>query len=52
MLRNYVLLLRPSKIVLVHGDRPALEWFQLALFKELEGAEVIVPDIGAKYSLS
>ena len=52
MLRNYVLLLKPSKVVLVHGDKPALEWFQLALFKELEGAEVIVPDIGTKCSLS
>jgi Cft2 family RNA processing exonuclease len=36
-LRNYATLLRPSKILLVHGDRPALDWFQLALFRELGG---------------
>jgi Cft2 family RNA processing exonuclease len=51
-LRNYATLLRPSKILLVHGDRPALDWFQLALFKELEGTEVIVPEPARKYSLA
>ncbi|MDX2079470.1 MAG: MBL fold metallo-hydrolase [Terrimicrobiaceae bacterium] len=45
-LRNYALLLKPSKVVLVHGDRPAVDWFQLALFKELPGTEVIIPDPG------
>jgi Cft2 family RNA processing exonuclease len=50
-LRNYALLLRPSKIVLVHGERSAMEWFQLALHKELKGAEVIVPEPGRRYSL-
>jgi Cft2 family RNA processing exonuclease len=52
MLRNYALLLKPSKVLLVHGDTPAMEWFQLALFKELEGSEVIVPEPGRKYSLA
>ena len=50
-MRNYATLLRPSKILLVHGDRPALEWFQLALFRELGGTEVIVPESGRSYSL-
>jgi Cft2 family RNA processing exonuclease len=50
-LRNYATLLRPSKIVLVHGDRPALDWFQLSLFRELPGAEVIIPEPGRSYPL-
>ncbi len=50
-LRNYALLLKPKKIVLVHGDRPAIDWFQIALFKELPGTEVIVPDPGKPVKL-
>jgi Cft2 family RNA processing exonuclease len=50
-LRNYALLLKPSKVLLVHGDQPAMEWFQLALFKELGGSEVILPEPGRRYSL-
>ncbi|MEI6033501.1 MAG: MBL fold metallo-hydrolase [Verrucomicrobiae bacterium] len=45
-LRNYAVLLKPSKVLLVHGDRAAIDWFQLALFKELPGTEVIVPEPG------
>jgi len=45
-LRNYALLLKPQKVVLVHGDMPAIDWFQLALFKELPGTEVIIPEPG------
>jgi Cft2 family RNA processing exonuclease len=50
-LKNYAALLQPSKILLVHGDRPALDWFQLALFRELGDTEVIVPESGRNYSL-
>ena len=50
-LRNYALLLKPSKILLVHGDRPAVNWFQLALFKELPNTEVVVPEPGKPVSL-
>jgi len=45
-LRNYALLLKPAKVVLVHGDKPAIDWFQLALFKELPETEVIIPEPG------
>jgi len=45
-LRNYALLLKPKRVVLVHGDKPAIDWFQLALFKELPETEVIVPEPG------
>lgn len=50
-LRNYALLLKPRRVVLVHGDRPAIDWFQLALFKELPGTEVIVPEPGKASNL-
>ena len=50
-LRNYAKLLKPSRVVLVHGDKPALEWFQLSLFKDLPGAEVILPEPGRRYSI-
>jgi Cft2 family RNA processing exonuclease len=43
-LRNYATVLRPKKILLVHGDAPAMEWFQLALYRELPGTEVIIPE--------
>ena len=42
---------RRGREVVLHGDRPALDWFQLALFKELPGTEVIVPEPGRVVSL-
>lgn len=50
-LRNYAKLLNPSRIVLVHGDKPALEWFQLSIFKDLPGSEVLLPEPGRRYQL-
>jgi len=38
--------LRPKKIILVHGDRPAIEWFELKLYRELPETEVIIPEPG------
>jgi Cft2 family RNA processing exonuclease len=51
-LRNYALLLKPKKVVLVHGDRPAIDWFQLALFKEMPETEVLVPEPGKRVKLA
>jgi Cft2 family RNA processing exonuclease len=51
-LRNYAMLLRPKTILLVHGEKSATDWFQLALFKELVGTEVFVPEPGRKYKLA
>lgn len=51
-LRNYALLLKPRKVVLVHGDRPAIDWFQLALFKEMPETEVLVPEPGKRVKLA
>lgn len=50
-LLNYAVALRPKKIVLVHGDRPAVDWFQLKLYRELPDTEVIIPEPGKKLVL-
>jgi Cft2 family RNA processing exonuclease len=41
----------PKKIVLVHGDPPAVEWVRAKLLVELPGAEVIVPTPGVELEL-
>ncbi|GAB4168699.1 MAG: MBL fold metallo-hydrolase [Terrimicrobiaceae bacterium] len=51
-LLNYAVALRPQKILLVHGDRPAIEWFHMKLYRELPETEVIIPEPGKKISLS
>jgi len=45
-LLNYAIGLRPKKIVLVHGDRPAIEWFQLELHRSLPDTAIIIPEPG------
>jgi Cft2 family RNA processing exonuclease len=50
-LLNYALALRPKKIVLVHGDRPAIEWFELNLYRDLPETEVIIPEPGKPVEL-
>lgn len=43
--------LSPKKIVLVHGDPPAVEWMRATLCKELSDSEVIVPTPGVEVEL-
>jgi len=50
-LLNYAIALKPKKIILVHGDRPAVEWFQLKLYRELPDTEVIIPEPGHRIVL-
>ncbi len=50
-LLQYAVGLKPKKIILVHGDRSAIEWFQLNLYRELPKTEVIIPEPGAKITL-
>ena len=38
----------PKKILLVHGDPPAVEWMRATLSNELSGSEVIVPTPGVE----
>lgn len=48
---RYVKQLAPKKIVLVHGDLPAVEWTRAQLVAELPGSEVIVPTPGVELEL-
>ncbi|MEP6777908.1 MAG: MBL fold metallo-hydrolase [Chthoniobacterales bacterium] len=47
----YVQRLAPKKIVLVHGDRPAVEWTRAQLESALPESEVIVPTPSAEIEL-
>jgi Cft2 family RNA processing exonuclease len=40
-LRSYARDLKPKRIILVHGDPPALDWFQRTLSADLPGCQVI-----------
>jgi Cft2 family RNA processing exonuclease len=48
---DYAKKLSPSKIVLVHGDPPAVEWMRATLSTELPGSEVFVPEPGVELEL-
>src|SRR4029078_5626612 len=48
---RYVKQLAPKKVVLVHGDIPAVEWTHSTLTSELPGSEVIVPKPGVELEL-
>lgn len=50
-IRAWVNKVAPKKIVLVHGDPPAVEWFRATLQADLPGSEVIVPTPGARIPL-
>lgn len=47
----YAKKLSPKKIVLVHGDVPAVEWMRAKLSTDLPGSEVIVPTPGVEMEL-
>ena len=48
---DYAKRLSPRKIVLVHGDPPAVEWMRATLSAQLLGSEVIVPEPGVEVEL-
>src|ERR1700730_4288929 len=48
---NYAKKLAPKKIILIHGDPPAVDWMRAKLLIELPGAEVIVPTPGMEIEL-
>jgi Cft2 family RNA processing exonuclease len=48
---NYAKKLSPPKIVLVHGDPPAVEWMRAQLTVDLPQTEVIVPAPGVEIEL-
>jgi Cft2 family RNA processing exonuclease len=48
---DYAKRISPKKILLVHGDPPAVEWMRTTLSNELSGSEVIVPTPGTEIHL-
>ncbi|CAN5577567.1 MBL fold metallo-hydrolase [soil metagenome] len=48
---EYIKKLAPKKVVLVHGDPPAVEWLRAQAAAALPGSEVIVPPPGAEIEL-
>jgi Cft2 family RNA processing exonuclease len=48
---EYVKKLAPKKVVLVHGDPPAIEWMRATIAAALPGSEVIVPTPGVEFDL-
>lgn len=51
-LLDYILKVKPKRAFLVHGDRPASEWFARQLADRLPGTEAIIPEPGVDYDLS
>ena len=47
----YAIQLGPKKILLVHGDPPAVEWMRAQLSARLPSSDVIVPTPGVTYEL-
>ncbi|HEY5792437.1 MAG TPA: MBL fold metallo-hydrolase, partial [Chthoniobacterales bacterium] len=50
-LRDYAIKLKPKKILLVHGDAPAVAWFRRELSAALPETEILVPEPGKTLSL-
>jgi Cft2 family RNA processing exonuclease len=48
---EYAKKLSPRKIILVHGDPPAVEWMRATLSAELPDSEVIMPEPGVELDL-
>jgi Cft2 family RNA processing exonuclease len=48
---DYIKKVAPAKVVLVHGDLPAVEWLRGAAAAALPGSEVIVPPPGREIEL-
>jgi Cft2 family RNA processing exonuclease len=47
----YIKKLAPKKVVLVHGDPPAVEWMRATIAAALPDSEVIVPTPGVEIDL-
>jgi len=48
---DYVKRVRPRKLLLVHGDDPAIAWMTAAVNEALPDTEIIVPQPGEKVRL-
>lgn len=50
-LLRYAVALRPSKVLLVHGDPAAIGWMQRSIAERLPNSEVLVPEPGKRTPL-
>lgn len=50
MLVDYAVMLKPRRIILVHGDPDAVEWMDAQLKTLLPGTEIIAPEPGRTYT--
>ncbi len=51
LLFDYIRKLSPKTVVLVHGDPPAVSWFEAKISAELPGIKPVVPLPGQEYEL-
>ncbi len=51
-IRDFVNKTRPKKVILVHGDAPAVEWFHSTLAADLPESEILTPTPGVALALS
>ena len=51
LLMDYIIKTTPKVVVLVHGDRPSLDWFREAIATALPSCQVIVPEPDKEYEL-
>ncbi len=50
-LRAFAIKMRPKKVLLVHGDPAAVEWFRATLSADLPQSEIIIPTPGVPLDL-
>ena len=49
LLFDYIRKLSPKIVLLVHGDPPAVSWFESRISKELPGVRAVIPEPGKQY---
>jgi Cft2 family RNA processing exonuclease len=49
VLFDYIRKLSPGVVILVHGDPPAVCWFEEKIAQELPGTQVVIPEPGKVY---
>ena len=49
LLFDYIRKLLPRVVILVHGDPPAVCWFQAKIAQEMPGTQVVIPEPGKEY---
>ncbi|MBV9106127.1 MAG: MBL fold metallo-hydrolase [Verrucomicrobia bacterium] len=49
LLFDYIRKVSPKMVILVHGDPPAVSWFDSRISKELPGTIVVIPEPGKEY---